>query len=55
MIKDDVMGDTGYGISTYLCDNEHPILEVDCKTQTVNGIPFKEFIKEEQALRKIEG
>lgn len=55
MIKDDVMGDTGYGISTVICDNEYPILDVDCAKQTVNGIPFKEFIKEEEALRKIEG
>jgi len=55
MIKDDVMGDTGYGISTHICDNEHEILEVDCNTQTVNGIPFKEYVKEELALQKIEG
>ncbi len=26
---------TGYGISTELCDNEHPILTLDVKTQTI--------------------
>ena len=35
MIKDDVMSETGYGISTHICDNEHPILEVDVKNQKI--------------------
>lgn len=26
---------TGFGISSYLTDNEHPILVVDCETKTV--------------------
>lgn len=47
MIKSDVMGTTGYGISTEVIDNEHDILEVDCDKQEVNGISFKEFIGEE--------
>ena len=44
--------ETGYGISTFISDNEHPILVVDCGTQTitVEGGPadvkwtFAEFI-----------
>ena len=41
----DALSDTtGFGISTYIPDNEHEILEVNCKTQTVNDIPFEEFI-----------
>jgi len=44
MIKDDVLGTTGYGISPYLTDNEYPLLEVDLNKQTVNDIPFQEFI-----------
>jgi len=28
-------GETGYGISTYLGDNEHPLLVVDCTRQMV--------------------
>jgi hypothetical protein len=47
MIKHDVMGTTGYGISTEIIDNEHDILEVNCDKQTVNGISFKEFIGDE--------
>ena len=43
-------GETGFGISTKIQDNEHPILEVDCKTQTIkiegNVIAtFREFIR----------
>jgi len=50
MIKNNVMESTGYGISTYICDNEHPILEVDCNKQEIRiqsedkNISFKEFI-----------
>lgn len=29
----------GYGISTYLTDNQHPILVVDCSKQTVSVVP----------------
>ena len=36
MIKDDVDGTTGFGISSKLEDNEYPILMVDCDTQTVS-------------------
>ena len=32
MIKDDVNGETGFGISTYLTDNENSIVTVDCGT-----------------------
>lgn len=53
MIKDEVLEDTGYGISTEIQDNEHEILEVDCKKLTVNGIPFEDFIKEEVEDEKI--
>jgi hypothetical protein len=28
-------GDTGYGISTYMCDNEYPVIVLDPETQTV--------------------
>lgn len=49
MIKMNVMGETGYGISTFECDNEHPILTVDHEKQEVrcndNTWSFTEFIK----------
>lgn len=51
MVKEDVLGTTGYGIANFICDNENPILTVDCKNQTVTfegdlaGIPFKEFVR----------
>lgn len=52
LVKDDVLGNLGYGISTYETDNEHPILYVDSKTQTVRcgnnskfTWTFKEFIE----------
>ncbi len=47
MIKDDVNGTTGYGISTYLCDSNRPDFEISCENQMIkiNGkkITFKDF------------
>jgi hypothetical protein len=31
----DLMSTTGYGISPSICDNEHPVLVVDCKEKAV--------------------
>lgn len=36
MIKDSVMAETGYGISTYLIDNQHPLLVVNCDKDRVS-------------------
>jgi len=36
---------TGFGIAPYEVDNEHPLVVVDTKAQTVNGIPFADYIK----------
>ena len=50
MVKDDVDGETGFGISTYLTDNEHDIIMLDPGTQTVTigekKWTFKEFCEE---------
>lgn len=35
LIKNQERETTGFGISTEICDNEHPILVVDCDTQEV--------------------
>jgi len=58
MIEGDVEGETGFGISTHICDNEYNILEVDCEKQEVREVTkqgelvkkwsFEEFILEEQ-------
>ncbi len=50
MIKHDVEGETGYGISKEVQDNENPILEVNVRKQeiTQDGVflaTFKDFIK----------
>jgi hypothetical protein len=49
MIKNDVLDNTGFGISTYLTDNEYPILVVDSNTRTVSlddeEWSFQEFIE----------
>ena len=45
MTKDEAMELTGYGISPYEIDNENPLVTVDTKAQTVNGIPFEDYIK----------
>ena len=35
MTAGDEEGSTGYGISTYMCDNEYPVIVLDPQTQTV--------------------
>ena len=35
MVKGQEADETGFGISTGICDNEHPIVVVDCKAQEV--------------------
>jgi len=35
MVRNDIDGEVGYGISTTLCDNGHPIVVVDVNTQTI--------------------
>jgi len=35
MIQDTVLEETGYGISPYITDNQHPIIVVNCTTQIV--------------------
>lgn len=48
MIQDEVMEETGYGISTYQTDNEYNILCVDVKNQKVSvggsSFMFYEYI-----------
>lgn len=48
MTKGDENETTGFGISTYIGDNEHPIITVDCEKQTVtiggNSMPFTAFV-----------
>ena len=34
-----------FGIAPYEVDNEHPLVTVDTKAQTVNGIPFADYVK----------
>jgi hypothetical protein len=36
MIQNDVLNETGYGIGTYIGDNEHTIIYVDNNAQTVS-------------------
>jgi len=33
--QSDFAGEHGYGISIHMCDNEHPIIVVDCDAETV--------------------
>ena len=56
MLKNATDESTGYGISTYMCDNNYNIFEVDVNNQTVTEVTevgnivnkwsFAEFIKE---------
>ena len=64
MTKGQEKTETGYGIATSICDNEHQILTVDCKAQyirigpaghdPIHRIPFKDFIEmSEEELDKV--
>ena len=44
ILKDDIDGETGYGIAPYQIDDEFPNIEVDLENQTVNGMSYEEFI-----------
>lgn len=60
MTEGDEQGETGYGIATYMCDNEHPVIVLDTRDQTVTledsktwgeplepitpAVPFETFI-----------
>ena len=35
LVKDDIDGTTGIGLSTEMCDNENPVIEVHADSQTV--------------------
>jgi hypothetical protein len=43
LIRGDCDGLTGYGISTYITDNEHPVLVVDCERQRVGVAPSPSY------------
>ncbi|OQA48729.1 MAG: hypothetical protein BWY47_00935 [Bacteroidetes bacterium ADurb.Bin302] len=58
MVKNDINGTTGYGISGYITDNEHDILYVDVDNQVVRtnecSYTFEDYIKlENNILRKL--
>jgi hypothetical protein len=56
MIRGQEDGETGFGISAQMCDNEHPILHINCENQEVHFldcgreggelvmVPFEEYI-----------
>lgn len=44
LVKDEVLEPTGYGIAPFQPDNEHPVVEVDARLKTVNGVPFTDFV-----------
>lgn len=45
VIKDDIEGETGYGIAPYVGEEEFKTIEVDFEKQTVDGMSFEEFIQ----------
>jgi hypothetical protein len=39
LTRDDVMGETGWGLSTYFCDSEHSVPVLNVKQGTVRLLP----------------
>jgi hypothetical protein len=55
MIKDEVLQNTGYGISLEPWDEQYPTIIVDTKSKTVNGVPFRQYVAmEDNVLRALE-
>lgn len=47
MIDGDNKSETGFGICSEICDNEHPIIELLCDTETISFVTEKgEVLKE---------
>ena len=46
MVRNDVQGETGFGISTYITDNEYPVMFVNSEKQTI-AVDSKEWSFEE--------
>jgi len=58
MVSDDIEGLTGYGLSPYQTDNEHPLLYVDLKQRKIhcngNAWTYDEFVQEgDDRLREL--
>jgi hypothetical protein len=63
MVGDHLRDATGFGISTVLTDNEHPIIVIDVDSQTIGlaaataldrvegAIPIADFIGDQKALK----
>jgi hypothetical protein len=51
MIKDEILQEIGYGITTYLCDNDRPIIYVNVEDQSIEiddmSMSFNEYIQKE--------
>ena len=47
MVKEEISEETGYGISTEICDNQYNILKVDCELQKVFEITEDETVVKE--------
>lgn len=45
LVKDSFLDTTGYGITTYMTDNEHPVIFVDAVTKKVY---FKAFVAKDK-------
>lgn len=41
LTRDDVLGETGWGLSTYFCDSEHSVPVLNIKNRTVRLLPHK--------------
>lgn len=70
LLEGDLEGETGFGISTKICDNEHNIFEVDVEKQevreleydwkkdkaekVVNKWTFEQFVTKEPILQELE-
>jgi hypothetical protein len=63
MVKDDIKGTTGYGISSDFQDNEYPMPVVNVDTQTIDiydvegekklkTISFKDFVSKPRKVRE---
>ena len=45
MIKEEVLEETGYGLSNFICGEDNPTIVVDAENNTVDGMNFENFIR----------
>ena len=53
MVRHDIAGTTGYGLAPYEILPDFPNVTIDLHKQTVDGVPFTEFVRGDYSIKQI--